>query len=49
MSIVLNDQEILQLIQEKKTLPKEYNELFQMKEKRGHKERELTFKIVLRR
>lgn len=56
MSVVLNDQEIMQLIQEKKSLPQIYNELFQMKEKKGHKERDLIlkrddgslFKIIVR-
>lgn len=53
---IINDSEILQLIQEEKTFPKEYHSLFQMKEKKGHREQELTiqrnddsqFKIILR-
>lgn len=56
MSIIFNDSEILQLISEEKVFPKEYHSLFQMKEKKGHKERELTikrsddslFKVILR-
>lgn len=56
MSIKLNDNDILQLIKEKKVLSKELDSLFQMKEKKGHKEQELTikrddgslFKIILR-
>lgn len=56
MSIKLNDNEILQLIKEKKMLPKEIGSLFQMKEKKGHREQELTirrndggeFKVILR-
>lgn len=56
MAIILNDHEILQLIQEKKTLPAEWKNIFQMKDKKGHKEQEITvkrndeslFKIILR-
>lgn len=56
MAIILNDTEILKLIQERKNFPKEYHTLFQMKEKKGHKEQELTikridgslFKVILR-
>lgn len=46
----------MQLIQERKTFPKEYYTLFRMKDKKGHKEQELTikrpdgslFKVILR-
>lgn len=56
MAPILTDSEVLQLIQEEKIFPKEYNSLFQMKEKKGHREQELTlkridgslFKIILR-
>lgn len=56
MGILLNDNDILELIREEKTFPKEYYSLFQMKEKKGHREQELTlsrkdgslFKIILR-
>lgn len=56
MALILADKEILQLIGEEKPLPKEYSSLFQMKEKKGHKEQELIlkrkdgsdFKIILR-
>jgi len=56
MTIALDDNEILRLIQERKVLPKEYKELFRMKEKKGHKEREMIlkrddgslFKIIVR-
>lgn len=56
MAMIFNDNEILQLIQEQKPFPKEYRSLFQMKEKKGHREQELTikrndgslFKVILR-
>ncbi|MCL4874207.1 hypothetical protein KJ039_09005 [bacterium] len=56
MPLILTDNEILQFIQEEKALPREYNSLFQMKEKKGHREQELTirrtdgslFKLILR-
>ncbi len=57
MDITFNDSEILRLIQERKAFPKEYHSLFQMKEKKGHREQELTikrndgsslFKVILR-
>lgn len=56
MAITLNDQEIMKLLQEKKPLPKNWQTIFQMKDKKGHKEQEITvpkpdqslFKIILR-
>ena len=56
MAIILNDQEILKLIHEKKIFPKEGQNIFQAKDKKGHKEQEITiprddgslFKIIFR-
>ncbi|MDP2682082.1 MAG: hypothetical protein Q8P28_04630 [Deltaproteobacteria bacterium] len=56
MSILLNDNDILELIQERKILPEGYTTVFQMREKKGHKEQEVTikrnddslFKLILR-
>jgi len=56
MAIILKDEEILELVQEKKTLPYKLQNIFQMKDKKGHKEQEITlkrnngslFKIILR-
>ncbi len=54
--IVLNDKEISDLVQESKKFPTNYESLFQTREKKGHKEQELTlqrsngsqFKVILR-
>ena len=54
--IVLNDAEILSLVQERKEFPPNYETLFQTKDKKGHKEQELSlprsdgsqFKVILR-
>ncbi len=54
--IVLNDAEISNLIQERKKFPPNYESLFQTKDKKGHKEQELSlprsdgsqFKVILR-
>ena len=56
MEIKLNDQEIKELILEKKQFPKEWHTIFQMKDKKGHKEKEIRIprndgsllKIILR-
>lgn len=56
MAIILNDQEILELIHEKKIFPKEWQNIFQTKDKKGHKEQEITiprddgslFKVIFR-
>ncbi len=56
MTIKITDQEISQLFRERKELSQEYHTLFQMKDKKGHKEQEITiprndgslFKIILR-
>jgi len=56
MGILLNDNDILELVRERKVLPEGYTTLFQMKEKKGHKEQEVTikrndgslFKVILR-
>jgi hypothetical protein len=56
MATVLNDDEIALLIQEPKPLPDNYMERFQLKPKRGHRERELEivgengseFRLILR-
>jgi hypothetical protein len=56
MSVLLTDKEITDLINEPKYIPKEYGDIFQLKEKMGHKEQELTlprtdgsqFKIIIR-
>jgi hypothetical protein len=56
MAIVLSDEEIMQLIQESKTLPKDWRKIFRMKDKRGHKEQEMViprdngsqFRIIVR-
>ena len=54
--IILNDVEISNLIQERKEFPPNYEILFQTKDKKGHKEQEITlprsdgsqFKVILR-
>ena len=54
--IILDDNEILQLMKEQKPFPIDYGNLFKTKDKRGHKEQELSisrvdgskFKVVLR-
>lgn len=56
MSVLLTDKEIAELINEPKNIPKEYSDIFQLKNKMGHKEQEMTlpradgsqFKIVIR-
>jgi hypothetical protein len=56
MKVLLNDEEIDLLISEGKPLPSNYRDRMQLKEKRGHKERELDiigdnkseFRLVLR-
>lgn len=56
MAIILTDKEILSLTQEEKKFPKGWESLRQMKDKKGHREQELTiqrndgsqFKIILR-
>lgn len=56
MARLLTDAEIEQLIAEQKVLPSNYEELIQLKPKRGHKEAELTlfgqkgssFRLILR-
>jgi len=56
VDIVLTDKEISELVQERKKFPTNYESLFQTREKKGHKERELTlqrsdssqFKVILR-
>jgi len=40
----LTDEEIGRLVAERKPLPRDYEQRFQMKPKRGHKERELAVK-----
>ncbi len=55
-NIVLNDKEISELVQERKEFPTDYEGLFQTRDKKGHKEQELTlprsdgsqFKVILR-
>ncbi|MDI6787976.1 MAG: hypothetical protein QME51_06355 [Planctomycetota bacterium] len=54
--IILSDKEISVLMQERKPFPDNYQNLFQTKDKRGHKEQELSiprgdgsqFKVILR-
>lgn len=54
--IILSDKEISDLIQEQKPFPDNYQNLFQTKDKKGHKEQELSihrsdgsqFKVILR-
>lgn len=56
MAIKLTDQEIAALMQEPKKIPNEYGGIFQLKDKKGHKEQEITiprsdgslFKIIIR-
>jgi hypothetical protein len=56
MATILTDNEITQLIQERKTLPEDYRMKIQVRSKRGHKERELDligvdgseFRLILR-
>jgi len=56
MVVQLTDAEIQSLLKEEKHFPKEWATIFQMKEKRGHKEKEITierpdgslFKIIVR-
>lgn len=56
MAITLTDQDIGRLISESKQLPVDYQRLFQLKPKRGHKEAEFDikgetgseFKVILR-
>ena len=43
MAARYTDQEIAQLVQEKKLLPQNYRSKIQLRDKRGHKERELDF------
>jgi len=43
MAVILSDEEIARLIQEKKPLPQDYRARIQVRPKRGHKERELDF------
>jgi hypothetical protein len=44
MAIILSDKEIDDLVQEKKTLPADYQSKIHMRPKSGHKERELDIK-----
>jgi len=44
MADILSDQDIKQLVTERKVLPADYHSRIQVKPKRGHKERELEIK-----
>jgi hypothetical protein len=56
MAIILSDQDISRLTQEKKVLPSDYRTKIEMRPKAGHKERELDirgedgneFRLILR-
>ena len=46
MPAILSDQQISEMISEEKMLPHNYDSLFELKRKKGHREREISIKRI---